>query len=91
MSTIKDLWDGNIRPFERMRPQSAEYHMLIEKLSVQAKALQCELSDKGTDILEKYEDLMMSIQNLEVYRAFEDGFCLGVDLIMDVVSKSNPL
>lgn len=83
MGTIKELFYGNIHPFERDVPKDIEGDK-IAKLTIRHEtALKATLNENEAKILEKYKDAMTELSCLSECGGFINGFRLGVRLMTE--------
>ena len=76
MTTLQDLWYGNIRPNED-KVISDEEKKLIELIARHHKALSSSLKDNDLKVFEKYADCFTEYAALIEAQAFEIGFKLA--------------
>lgn len=85
MTTLEDLWYGNIRPIENFIEGNMEYKGLLRLVSKNREALESELSPKQLDLFEKYNESVNEMNSKSETVAFKYGFSLGVKLMMESV------
>ena len=61
MDTIKELFYGNIHPFERDVPKDSEGDKLAKLTIRHENALRATLNESEAEILEKYKDAMTEL------------------------------
>ena len=83
MSTIKELFNGNIYPFEMM--SSTKEEVAAEKVLNSYLKIVDENCPKEeeTPVSDKIRFQISEIQNLTAEQAFELGFALGVKLMAE--------
>ena len=86
MTTLEDLWYGNIRPIENFIEGNMEYKGLLRLVSKNREALESELSPKQLDLFEKYNDSVNEMNSKSETAAFQYGFSFGVRLMMESIS-----
>ncbi len=86
MTTLEDLWYGNIRPIENFIEGNMEYKGLLRLVSKNREALESELSPKQLELFDKYNDSVNEMNSKSETAAFRHGFSLGVRLMMESVS-----
>ena len=87
MTTIQQLWNGEIYPYEAPMPQTEqtkELNDLIQRLS--AKLDDC-LDDNAKDLFEKYVQAQHELQYYVSEQIFTEGFSLGVKLTAEALIK----
>ena len=82
---LKELWRGNIRPFEATYQISKE---LLIKYEFVENTLRETLSKEQQELFEKYQSINDTISNECECASFENGFCLGAKMMLQIVSSS---
>ena len=77
MTTLQDLWYGNIRPNED-KVISDEEKKLIELIARHHETLSSSLKNDDLNVFEKYVDCFTEYTSLIEVQAFEIGFRLAV-------------
>ena len=83
-SMLRDLYYGNILPWERKRVQDADYNLLIrkiEEIEVQFRNL---LSPEYYEKLEEMKNLQAQAEAIEEAYLFEYAFCMGALMMCDI-------
>ena len=85
MQTIIDLWNGNIAPCEHCGAHDAEAKHLFGLMERNRETLREGMTAAQIEIFQKYIDCSEEylLRMLEV--AFSDGFCLGGQIVMDII------
>ena len=83
MDTIRELFYGNIHPFERDVPKDGEGDKLVKLTIRHENALRETLNENKAEIFEKYKDAMTGLSCLSEREGFINGFRLGVGLIAE--------
>ncbi len=83
MDTIKELFYGNIHPFERDIPKDSEGDKLVKLTIRHENELRAMLNESEAEILEKYKDAMTELSCLSECEGFINGFRLGVRLMAE--------
>ena len=86
MTTLEDLWYGNIRPIENFIEGNMEYKGLLRLVSKNREVLESELSPRQLDILEKYNLSANEMNAASENVAFQYGFSLGVRLMAESIA-----
>lgn len=84
MDTIRELFYGNIHPYERDIPKDSESDRLNQLIIRHDTALKATLNEQETEILEKLKDALTEQSSLSECEGFVNGFRLGVRLIAEV-------
>lgn len=82
MSTLQDLWYGNLRPSEN-REISEEEKNLLDSMASQQESLFAFLKDNGLKIFKEYIEYNEKYASLVEWQAFEIGFKLAVKLLTE--------
>lgn len=82
MTTLQKLWYGNIRPYED-KIISDEEKKLIELIARHHETLSSSLKNNDLDVFEKYADCFTEYASLIECQAFEIGFRLAVNMLID--------
>ena len=83
MTTLEDLWYGNIRPVETYIEGHVEYKNLLRLVSKNRETLENELTPKQLELLEKYTALVNEMNSVSEAAAFKYGFTLAVSLLTE--------
>ena len=83
MDTIKELFYGNIHPFERDVPKDSEGDKLAKLTIRHENELKATLNESEAEIFEKYKDVMTELSCLNECEGFINGFRLGVRLMTE--------
>ena len=81
MTTLQELWYGNIRPNEDkiITDEEKELVLLIAR---HHETLSSSLKNDDLNVFEKYVDCFTEYASLIEYQAFEIGFKLGVKMLI---------
>ena len=82
MTTLQELWYGNIKPNED-KVITDEEKKLIELIARHHDTLSSSLKKDDLDVFEKYVDCFTEYASLIEAQAFEIGFKLAVNLLID--------
>ena len=89
MGFIKELYDGNIVPYERRIVKGSEYEKLSESCMQMYKELRQELDREVAEKLEKLFDSNVAVASLESKESYIMGFRDGARLMLDVLTGEN--
>lgn len=81
MTTLEDLWYGNIRPVENYVEGNVEYKSLLRLVSKNRETLENELSHKQCELFEKYNTSVNEMNSVSEAAAFKYGFTIAVELL----------
>ena len=82
MSTLKELWYGNIRPNED-KVITDEEKKLVELIAKHHETLSSSLKNDDLVVFEKYVDCFTEYASLIEAQAFEIGFKLAVKMLKE--------
>lgn len=82
MTTLQDLWYGNIRPNED-KVITDEEKELVELIARHHETLSSSLKNDDLDVFEQYLDCFTEYTSLIEAQAFEIGFKLAVELLKE--------
>ena len=85
MDTIRELFYGNIHPFERDVSKNSEGDRLNQLINRHTVTLKATLNDREIQILEKLKDALSEQSSLCECEGFVNGFSLGVRLMAEVL------
>ena len=83
MDTIRDLFCGNIHPYERDILKDSKGDKLAKLTIRHENTLRATLNESEVEILEKYKDAMTELNSLSECEGFINGFQLGVRLMAE--------
>ena len=85
---LHELWFGNIRPFANPPTDTHTTQKLALRLSQKREMLHAELTEQQTTLLAEYECASEEITSLAEANAFEEGFRLGVELMIEILKNN---
>lgn len=85
MDTIRELFYGNIHPYERDVPKDSEGDKLNKLIIKHDAALKATLNEQEVEILEKLKDALTEQSSLCECEGFVSGFRLGVRLMAEAL------
>ena len=83
MDTIKELFYGNIHPFERDVPKDGEGDKLNQLIIKHTATLKATLNEQEMQTVEKLKDALTEHSSLCECAGFINGFRLGVRLMAE--------
>ena len=86
MTTLENLYYGNIAPHDYEVPRDSEYYVTAQQVVRYEKELSATLTGQQKEILQKIKDNHTELQCLGERDAFCRGFSLAVKLITEAVS-----
>ena len=83
MDIIKELWYGNVSPFEQSTRGDKQLKELLSLMACNRDELEETLTEKQKEALEKFEENMNEMHGIAERDAFSYGFRLGVQLMAE--------
>lgn len=83
MTTLENLWYGNIRPVEEFVDGNTEYKTLLRLVRKNREYLEATLSPEQTELFEKYCTAVNEIGSVSEAAAFKYGFALAIMLLTE--------
>ena len=87
MDTIRELFYGNIHPYERDIPKGSECDKLNKLIITHDATLKATLNEQEVEILKKLKDALTEQSSLSECEGFVNSFRLGIRLIAEVFSN----
>ena len=81
MTTIENLWYGNIRPVEQFVDGNAEYRSLLRLVGNNREKLEATLSPEQAELFEKFYTAVNEMNSVSEAAAFKCGFNLAMGLL----------
>ena len=86
MTTLENLYYGNIAPHNYEVPRDSEYYVTAQQVVRYEKELSATLTEQQKEILQKIKDNHTELLYLGERNAFCRGFSLAVKLITEAMS-----
>ena len=83
MTTLENLWYGNIRPVEQFVEGNAEYRNLLRLVGNNREKLAVTLTPEQAELFEKYYTTTNEMNSVSETAAFKFGFNLAVWLLIE--------
>ena len=83
MTTLEDLYYGNITPHERYIKRGSRVDQLVKLISKNEESLTATLTEQQKETFEKFKDCQSELYGLTECAAFKDGFILAVRLMVE--------
>ena len=83
MDIIKEIWYGNVAPFEQCTRGDKQLKELLKLVARNKEELDASLTGKQKEIHEKFEENMNEMHGITERDAFSYGFRLGVRLMAE--------
>ena len=85
MTTLEDLYYGNINPQERYIKQGTRIDKLVKLMCKNEEGLTVTLTEQQKEMFEKYKDCQNELSGLTESEAFSDGFILATRIMAEVM------
>ena len=85
MTTLEDLYYGNISPYERYIKRGSRVDQLIKLICKNEESLTATLTEKQKETFEKFKDCQNELSGVTEQDAFRDGFILAVRIMVEVM------
>ena len=85
-NVLKELWYGNILPWEMFVKNNSHLKSLLSLSDKNYDKLTADLTEKQKELLEKYKDSVNEMNSFTEQAAFQYGFSLGVRFMMESMS-----
>ena len=79
MTTLEDLYYGNISPYERYIKRGSRVDQLIKLICKNEESLTATLTEKQKETFEKFKDCQNELSGVR------DGFILAVRIMVEVM------
>ena len=83
MTTLEDLWYGNIRPVEQFVEGNTEYKDLLRLVGNNREKLESTLNPEQAELFEKFYTATNEMNSVSEATAFKYGFNLAVCLLIE--------
>lgn len=85
MSTLEDLYFGNINPNERETKRGSQIDRLVKLMCKNEDALGATLTEQQKETFEKFKDAQRELSLLTERDAFRSGFILATRIMVEVM------
>ena len=85
MTTLEDLWYGNVRPTEKLIVRGSRIDNLMKLLCQNEDDLMGGLTEKQKESFDKFKDCQSEITDYLETEAFTQGFTIAVKLMVEVM------
>ena len=85
MTTLEDLYYGNISPHERYIKRGTKMDKLVKLICKNEEELNAGLTEKQKETFEKFKDCTSELSGLTERDAFRDGFILAVRIMVEAM------
>lgn len=85
MTTLENLYYGNISPHERSIKRGTRVDKLVKLICKNEEELNAGLTEKQKETFEKFKDCQSELSGLTERDAFRDGFILAVRIMVEAM------
>ena len=85
MTTLEDLYYGNISPWERDMKRGSRMDKLVKLICKNEEGLMSTLTEQQKETFERFKDCQSELCVLTARRAFTDGFILATRIMVEVM------
>lgn len=85
MTTLEDLYYGNIRPHERYIKRGSKADELVKVICRNEENLALTLTEQQKETFEKFKDCQSELSGTIEREAFRDGFILAARIMAEVM------
>ena len=85
MTTLEDLYYGNISPHERYIKRGSRVDQLVKLICKNEESLTATLTEQQKETFEKFKDCQSELAGLTERDAFRDGFILAVRIMVEAM------
>ena len=85
MTTLENLYYGNIVPYEYSIERGSEYDKLTKLIARHDQELTATLTEQQKEIFQKFKDSKIELMNLGECHAFIRGFSVAVKLLTEAM------
>ena len=85
MTTLEDLYYGNISPNERDIKRDSRMDKAVKLLCKNEDSLAATLTEQQKETFEKFKDCQSELCDLTARQAFSDGFILATRIMVEVM------
>ena len=85
MTTLEDLYYGNISPCERDMWRGSRMDKLVKLICKNEESLMSSLTEQQKEIFDKFKDCQSEICDITARQAFADGFILATRIMVEVM------
>ncbi len=89
MTTLEDLYYGNIVPADKGVKKGSEYSQLLHLAARNEEKLSSTLTEEQKTLFEKYKECCMDMYGMAELEAFVSGVKLGVKIIVETYTDSS--
>ena len=88
MSILKDFYDGNVQPYDKINARDPDYDAVSKEIDSQVENwLRKKLTDEDFEKFDKLQDLYCDCAYKRERRGFAYGFKLGALMMIEVLTE----
>lgn len=87
MTTLEDLYYGNINPHEMYINRGSQVDRLVKLICKNEDALISSLTEQQKETFDKFKDCQSELCDLTARQAFTDGFVLATRIMVEVMNS----
>jgi len=86
---LKQLYYGNISPWEKPFNRDSEYGKVIKTVSATEEKLVALLNETEKELFQQFSNAHGDLSRIAIADSFVDGFCLGMRIGIEVMEKQH--
>lgn len=86
MTILEQLWNGTLRPAETPNPPDPRYNELLTLAHETEQKLLSLLTDEGTELFCKLNDIKGELYAMDERKIFATGFSTGANLMLEITN-----
>ena len=86
MTTLEDLYCGNINPHEMYINRGSQVDRLVKLIYKNEEALISTLTEQQKETFDKFKECQSELCDLTARQAFTDGFVLATRIMVEVMN-----
>ena len=87
MNILEEFWYGNLEPAEYDVSPSKEYKEMLQLISRNEDKLLTTMTDAQKELFARYTDCIREYQAMAECMLFQNSFCLGAKMMLEVMSR----
>ena len=85
MTTLEDLYYGNISPWERDMKRGSRMDKLVKLICKNEESLMSTLTEQQKETFDKFKECQSELCDITARRAFTDGFIPATRIMVEVM------
>ena len=87
MNILEEFWYGNLNPAEYDANTSKEYKQIFRLISRNEEKLLATMTEEQKELFTRYTDCVREHQAMAECLLFQNSFCLGGRMMLEVIAK----